>query len=816
MNLLPETKYIYVISDIHIHSTKRFEEYSAIFSTLISILSAHPSKSVLLITGDILNDYDVITNESVKLLFQLLNICNILPLIITQSNPLIESIVKEHYASKPIYFSIDPIYTIATHKIGIYNGDLPLPSKYSSCSYVLTNGPHQFVSPTVMSAGSLIQQDHFDPLIHGLIRIDLSKSKTTFISVPNDHAFCTMQITNNKLIPTESPLPKYLNIQFQITDSEPDAVNKIIKSVYNTHHIISHQIIHTNTPIKTNSILPTNVNDTHNQLKFINAYMKSLNHNKLTRNRILKLHLNLSKSIKSTTPDKGICKLVEIRFDNILCYGTQNVINFESYDSNSLIALMGKNYAGKSSIFDIILFGLFDRISRPNRENIMNIRAETLSCELVFRLGQNSYLITRTGKRTPQGLVRTDVTFRQINPDGTTIKNLTFKGKKRTNELICDHVGTFDSYVCTTFVLHKNNNNILADTPMEQKKGLCQILQMDRFVPFHNKIKTLIKEKESKLDKLELKKFVTDTDIAALEMHKTFHEIITSSPVRVTPLKKYAYKTAADVECLVHNTQSNNHLSALMFEMTAAESVIHSKKEIAKINSQITRAKKLLALEKKIRNKISTIATYEIYKDLTHMNGMSFRLLQSKLPILEASMKSKLKVFGDYDIQIIFSEVQEDTDLAAQYAASKLRQSTFKLYMRRNDTLTNDISSGCGLEKMLADIVFRLALDELSEGPKLSLFVIDEELSYFDIEYLPRIGRLLKMITDRYANVLIISHNEQIVKFADHRIELKRDELTNGFINNVDADLVPPPTRNERRPIRKEDIVRESHKVIVL
>jgi len=36
------------------------------------------------------------------------------------------------------------------------------------------------------------------------------------------------------------------------------------------------------------------------------------------------------------------------------------------------------------------------------------------------------------------------------------------------------------------------------------------------------------------------------------------------------------------------------------------------------------------------------------------------------------------------------------------------------------------------LEKMITDIVFRLALSELALVPKINMFVIDEELSYFN------------------------------------------------------------------------------------
>jgi DNA repair exonuclease SbcCD ATPase subunit len=98
------------------------------------------------------------------------------------------------------------------------------------------------------------------------------------------------------------------------------------------------------------------------------------------------------------------------------------------------------------------------------------------------------------------------------------------------------------------------------------------------------------------------------------------------------------------------------------------------------------------------------------------------------------------------------------------------------------------------LEKMITDIVFRLALSELALVPKINMFVIDEELSYFNKSHLTTISKLINIIKKQYQYVIIISHDNKITDIADHEIFLNRKKNEYGFINNIDTNAKPSKT----------------------
>jgi hypothetical protein len=802
-------KHIYHASNMHIHSNKRFEEYNDIFDRLINILS-NDRASVLIITGDILAEEDSITNESLKLLYKVLNMSSILPIIILQeSDNIINTIVSENYKNRKIYF-IKEISQVSNIIKTEYN-------------FELSNNRY------------LVQQNYDTKFSdHGIDKINLQDNKSSFIHIPNDYGFCNIGITQNKI--NKLILPHNISIKFIVKDSDPEYINKVIAHMKSKYNVINHSIEYIDNNV-INCKLAMAIDDEKKQTECINKYMKIKGYDKKSRIRMCKVHRQVCKTAKihqSATRAPGIISLIELRFDNILCYGRDNVINFSKYNDNSVIALRGKNYAGKSSIFDIILFALFDKISRPGRENIMNIRTNTLCCKLIFKSGSNYYMIIRTGKRNAQGGVITGAQFAQIeySPEGNNpvvIKNFTKKNKTKTNAIICDYVGSFSNYVSTSFVLHKNSDNILDETPMQQKKELCGLFQLDKFVPHHNKSKDIIKKETVNLHKLQMKNKKIDVkkEIHFLGLERQYHEINIArkkfSLQRHTCLEKYNIKHMTDLVYLIDNVKDQyerNHMLDLQYRMDWNESYDASKKCIDDIDEKILRLRELEKIKKEISDKKDEICLYERYRDLIHFNNIPFQLLKSKLPLIEKSMRNKLKIFGDdYDIKIIFNEIldneDDNDDLKTQYVASKMKTTLFKLYMYRGGVLTNDISSGCGLERMIADIVFRLALDEVSNVSRLSMFVIDEELSYFDKEYLPKIGKLLGMIKKYYQYVMIISHNDQILEFVDHCIDLKRKELVNGFVNNIDQEAIPPDTINERKEIKKEDIGK-CEKVIIL
>lgn len=92
--------------------------------------------------------------------------------------------------------------------------------------------------------------------------------------------------------------------------------------------------------------------------------------------------------------------LIELRFDNIFCYGEGNVINFEALSQTGIThGLIAPNRWGKSCIFDIITYAVTGDTKRfklddlPRRSSSSRVTAKV---QLTFKVGNDTYIVKRT------------------------------------------------------------------------------------------------------------------------------------------------------------------------------------------------------------------------------------------------------------------------------------------------------------------------------------------------------------------------------------------------------------------------------------
>ncbi len=71
-------------------------------------------------------------------------------------------------------------------------------------------------------------------------------------------------------------------------------------------------------------------------------------------------------------------KLTNFEFDNLFNYGENNSVNFD--ELNGITGIFGKNYSGKSSIIDAVLWTLFNTTSKNERKNLNVINQNKEFC----------------------------------------------------------------------------------------------------------------------------------------------------------------------------------------------------------------------------------------------------------------------------------------------------------------------------------------------------------------------------------------------------------------------------------------------------
>ena len=428
------------------------------------------------------------------------------------------------------------------YKIGLYHGAVHsaktdvgfrmnneelLVDDFDGYDYVMLGDIHRFQymneKKTIAYAGSLIQQSYGESVRkHGILKWDLRSSESEFLEISNDYGYCTVTITDGKIAPNTVIVPKP-RIRFILENTNQLQYQDIVKKLEKKYEICEivkdsnfKTKIHTLKTSDKKKSVTASTSDAHStQENIIRAYLLKNKldptkiesimdlHKKIYQKTLLKKKDQTNDTIPSSIKSQK-WKILELKFSNTLSYGKDNIIDFRKYNSNQIIGIMAPNRYGKSAILDIILFCLFDKMSRGERRDILNKNQNSMFCSLLFGIGKIQYLIERIGQRSKNGLnVKIDVNFYMIKPDKSQ-KKLNGLDKNDTNKKITELIGDYNDYLTTCFCLQNSKqNNFIDMTQLQKKEYLNEILKLNVFEDCHNDAKDTLKELIGQMKLLE-------------------------------------------------------------------------------------------------------------------------------------------------------------------------------------------------------------------------------------------------------------------------------------------------------------------------
>jgi exonuclease SbcC len=147
---------------------------------------------------------------------------------------------------------------------------------------------------------------------------------------------------------------------------------------------------------------------------------------------------------------------------------------------------------------------------------------------------------------------------------------------------------------------------------------------------------------------------------------------------------------------------------------------------------------------------------YDIYMTCMHANGISYEIIQQKLPIINQEISKVLANIVDFEV---FFENH----------SSKL-----ELSIKHPNYAARPLSMGSGAEKTIASMAIRLAMIAITNLPKSELFILDEPATALDQEHMEGFTRLLQMIKNQFKTVLIISHLDHLKDVVDMTIDIDK------------------------------------------
>jgi DNA repair exonuclease SbcCD ATPase subunit/predicted phosphodiesterase len=269
----------------------------------------------------------------------------------------------------------------------------------------------------------------------------------------------------------------------------------------------------------------------------------------------------------------------------------------------------------------------------------------------------------------------------------------------------------------------------------------------------------------AELDDYELKTREVKTNEVQIQKIKAQNDANESKKALAT---KEIEEINAQIVHYYDNQEAYENLESLQRDLKAINSTIQKKEaDISRCNKKVL---SLMSEEgatrrqiEEAREKIQQIddaekdyIAYDLFGQAMHANGVSYQVIKSMLPIINAEISSILNSLVNFEV--FFDNVGD----------------RLEIYIKHPKYDPRPLSMGSGAEKTIASMAIRLALISVTNLPKSELFILDEPATALDEEHMEGFIRLLQMIKGQFKTVLLISHLESLKDIVDMTIDIQK------------------------------------------
>ena len=285
---------------------------------------------------------------------------------------------------------------------------------------------------------------------------------------------------------------------------------------------------------------------------------------------------------------------------------------------------------------------------------------------------------------------------------------------------------------------------------------------------------TALKLKGSLFDSADLRSKIenySDTmqSIADLQaVYETLELKIKNAKSQIQVNNQKIERLDEDIAYYNENVEAYENLESLRRDLQAITKTVDLKKsDIKKCDDKVLgymseKGSATRAIEE-AREKIEKIKeaerdyiAYDVFVQATHANGISYEVIKSMLPVINAEIQKILSPIVEFNV---FFDNEADK---------------LEIYLQHPKYDPRPLSMGSGAEKTIASMAVRLALVSVSSLPKSQVFILDEPATALDADHMEGFVRLLQMIKSQFKTVLLITHLESLKDVVDTTIEIDK------------------------------------------
>jgi len=352
----------------------------------------------------------------------------------------------------------------------------------------------------VRYAGSTIQQNHGETNDKGFLLWDITDKESftcEHITLKNPKPFITVELTPKGRIPKNTQVAEGGRLRLVSNNNLPlDVMRKAVDVAKVRYKPETITFLNRAAGVRgdvdeiVGEFGQEDLRNVGVQEELISEYLKDYQVNSETMDKVFELNRKYNVLVESQEEiSRNVnWKLDSIEWGNLFNYDEGNKVDFNKL--NGIVGIFGKNFSGKSSIIDSMLYTMFNSTSKKERKNlnIINQTKEFCHGKLNITIGNKQYTIGRRSEKYIKRLkgeetleAKTDVDFDCYDTVLEESQSLNGITRNETDKNIRKLFGSMDDFLLTSMASQLESLAFIGEGSTRRKEILAKFLDLEFF-----------------------------------------------------------------------------------------------------------------------------------------------------------------------------------------------------------------------------------------------------------------------------------------------------------------------------------------------
>ena len=502
--------------------------------------------------------------------------------------------------------------------------------------------------------GSTIQQNFGETNDKGYLLWDI-RSKDDFdcthIQIHNPRPFVTVNLTSKGQLPKNVVVPSGARVrlasEFNLTVQQMNRAVELAKHKFSPESVTFLSRADNKRGLGSNAITNVpkeNLRDPAILEKFIRDYLKDYECTEEVIQKVLELNKKYSAIVEETEEvSRNInWQIKSLEWNNLFNYGENNRISFE--DLSGIVGIFGKNFSGKSSIIDSLLFTIFNTTSKNERKNfnVINQQKSFASCVATIAINTDIYTIERSltkykkkAKSEVLDEAKAELDFVKECTVTNTRESMNGVSRVETDHNIRRIFGTFDDFLNTSMSSQLDGLSFVREGSTKRKEIIAKFLDLEIFEKKFRLAKDDSSDLKGALRRLEGRNFDGEIENAHAELTQSEQEL-TDCLSKCRTLEVKVQEVENDIKTL--EEQINSCSTEVIDGAELRILISRTNMSLLTTEGQVLENEKSLAEKKTLLEKISAfIANYDYQSLITRKENI--KLLREELSDIDREVR---------------------------------------------------------------------------------------------------------------------------------------------------------------------------------